>query len=407
MATRIIMPKLGMTMTEGTVVRWRKKEGERVEKGEVILEIMSEKIEYEVDAPESGVLGKVIGVEEEVYPIGAILAVIVDEGEEVPEELVKAAPAPAATPAESQVKAAPPPTRAVAGAPGERMKISPAAKKMAQEMGVDITTLAGSGPDGRIIKEDILRAAEQGAPAAGEAAPRPVSDVEVLDVIPLKGVRKVIADRMQQSWDNTPRVTEVMEADMTAAETFRRENLPGWEKGFSVRVTFNDIILKAVAVALKEYPLLNSTIVDGELRRLKEINVGVAVALEEGLIVPVIKHADSKTLVELSRESRSLAVKAREGKLTPDDVASRTFSITNLGAFGVEIFTPIVNFPDNAILGIGKITRKPVVIGEDIAVRSMVYLSLVFNHKEVDGVPAAKFLNRVKEILENPESLKS
>ncbi len=332
MATRIIMPKLGMTMTEGTVVRWRKKEGERVEKGEVILEIMSEKIEYEVDAPESGVLGKVIGVEEEVYPIGAILAVIVDEGEEVPEELVKAAPAPPATPAaaveEKGVKAAPPPTRAAAGAPGERMKISPAARKMAQEMGVDITTLAGSGPDGRIIKEDILRAAGQGAPAAGEAAPRPVSDVEVLDVIPLKGVRKVIADRMQQSWDNTPRVTEVMEADMTAAETFRRENLPGWEKGFSVRVTFNDIILKAVAVALKEYPLLNSTIVDGELRLLKEINVGVAVALEEGLIVPVIKHADRKTLVELSRESRSLAVKAREGKLTPDDVASRTFSIT-------------------------------------------------------------------------------
>jgi len=258
------------------------------------------------------------------------------------------------------------------------------------------------------VKEDILKAAEKGAPATAEPAPTPISDIEVLEVIPLKGMRKVIAERMQQSWEKTPRVTEVMEVDMTAAETFRRENLPGWEKGFSVRVTYNDFIVKAVAIALKEHPLLNSTVVDGEIRKLKEINIGVAVAVEEGLIVPVIKYAERKTLVELARESRLLADKAREKKLTPDDVAQRTFSITNLGAFGVEIFTPIVNFPDNAILGVGKINRKPVVVIEDkIEVHSMMYLSLVFNHKVVDGVPAARFLSRVKEVLEKPESLLS
>lgn len=408
MATRVIMPKLGMTMTEGTVVRWRKKEGDRVEKGEVILEIMSEKIEYEVEAPADGVLARIMGEEEEVYPIGATLAVITAEGEEVPEEFLKEAPAPrqggaAAGVERARAPAAPP--RVVTRAPGERVKVSPAARKMAQEMEVDVETLVGSGPGGRIVKEDVMRAAQEGAPAAVEAAPAPVSDIEVLDVIPLKGVRKVIAQRMQQSWDNTPRVTEVMEVDMTAAEAFRRENLPGWEKGFGVRVTFNDIIVKAVAMALVEHPLLNSTIADGEVRRLKEINIGVAVAIDEGLIVPVVQHADQKTLVELARETRDLADKAREGRLTPDDVARRTFSITNLGAFGVEVFTPIVNFPDNAILGVGKITRKPVVIEDEIAVRSVMYLSLVFNHKVVDGVPAARFLGRVKELLQDPERL--
>lgn len=406
MASKVIMPKLGLTMTEGSVVRWLKKEGEVVEKGDVILVIMSEKIEYEMEAPESGKLAKIFAKEEEVYPVGATLAVILAEGEEIPADLLKEAPVQRVVAAGDKVKAPLQPPKVVARVPGEKLKISPVARKMAEELGVDLEALEGSGPEGRIVKEDILKAAEKGASATAPA-PTPISDIEVLEVIPLKGIRKVIADRMQQSWEKTPRVTEVMEVDMTAAETFRRENLPGWEKGFSVRVTYNDFIVKAVAIALKEHPLLNSTVVDGEIRKLKEINIGVAVAVEEGLIVPVIKYAERKTLVELARESRLLSDKAREKKLTPDDVAQRTFSITNLGAFGVEIFTPIVNFPDNAILGVGKINRKPVVIEDEIEVHSMMYLSLVFNHKVVDGVPAARFLSRVKEVLEKPESLLS
>jgi pyruvate dehydrogenase E2 component (dihydrolipoamide acetyltransferase) len=387
-----------------------KKEGDRVEKDEVILVVMSEKIEYEVEAPESGNLAKIIAKEEENYPVGATLAVITAEGEEIPEDMLKEAVAPAVSAAKERVVKPPRPPRAAARVPGERLKISPVARKMAQELGVDVDALVGSGPGGRIVKEDVLKAAEGAASTVAETAPpaaTPESDMDVLEVIPLKGIRKVIADRMQQSWDNTPRVTEVMEVDMTAAEAFRKENLPGWEKGFSTRVTYNDFIVKAVALALQEHPLLNSTIVNGEVRQFKDINVGVAVAVDEGLIVPVIQRAQRKTLIDISRESRALAEKAREKKLIPDDVARRTFSITNLGAFGVEIFTPIVNFPDNAILGVGKITRKPVVVDDEVVIRSMMYLSLVFNHMVVDGVPAARFLSRVKEILENPDILLS
>jgi len=406
MATRIMMPKLGLTMTEGTVVRWMKKEGDRVEKDEVILVVMSEKIEYEMEAPESGNMAKIIAKEEENYPVGATLAVITAEGEEIPEDMLKETVAPAVSAAKKTVAEPPRPPRVAVRKPGERLKISPIARKMAQELGLDVDALVGSGPGGRIVKEDVLKAAED-ATSTAPPGTTPESDMDVLEVIPLKGVRKVIADRMQQSWENTPRVTEVMEADMTAAEAFRKENLPGWEKGFSTRVTYNDFIVKAVALALQEHPLLNSAIVDGEVRQFKDINVGVAVAVDEGLIVPVIQHAQRKTLIDLSRESRALAEKARERKLNPDDVARRTFSITNLGSFGVEIFTPIVNYPDNAILGVGKITRKPVVVDDEVAIRSMMYLSLVFNHKVVDGVPAARFLSRVKEILENPDILLS
>jgi pyruvate dehydrogenase E2 component (dihydrolipoamide acetyltransferase) len=225
----------------------------------------------------------------------------------------------------------------------------------------------------------------------------------VSSTIPLRGMRGRVAERMFQSWNTIPRVTEVMQVDMSATVAFREAMLGQWEQQYGLRISLNDMIARAVAVALRRQPRLNATLVEQEVRLHDSVNMGIAVNLDEGLIVPVIFHADQKDLGQIAREGRDLAEKARAGRLQLDEISDGTFTITNLGTAGIELFTPIINPPQVAILGVGTVQRRPVVVGDALAVRPSVYLSLVFDHRAVDGVPAANFLQELKRLLEKPQ----
>ncbi len=406
MATRIDMPQLGLTMEKGTILQWLKAEGERVEKGQPVVLIQTEKVEYEVEAPGAGTLLKILAKEGMELPVGGLMGVVGQPGEDIA-TLLAGTPAAAAPSAERRA-----PSLAVAEtvatgqqvtrAPGERVKISPVAKKLAQEHGIDIATLTASGPEGRIVREDVERAiAAQAATPAAASAPDAVAAVP--EVIPLAGIRKVIFDRMGQSSREAARVTLFADADMTEIARLRQERGTEWERRFGIKPSYSDLIHMAVAKALRQEPRINCRLDGQGVRIRKEVNLAFAIDLGEGLVAAVIKDADRKSLGDLARAARDLADRARAGKLTPDDMADGTFTVTNLGGVGVEYFTPIINPPQAGILGVGKIQEKPVVLGGGIHIRSMMTLSLVFDHRLIDGAPAAKFLTKVKELLEQPE----
>ncbi|HEX7549277.1 MAG TPA: dihydrolipoamide acetyltransferase family protein [Candidatus Methylomirabilis sp.] len=407
MATRIDMPQLGLTMETGTILQWLKAVGDTVEKGQPVVLIQTDKVEYEVESPAAGTLLKVAAQEGAELLVGSLMAVIGEAGEDV-SSLLGAAPAAAASGQSQEPRAASrdggaahpagfPEPRAASGpvrAPGERVKISPVAKKLAQEHGIDAATLIGTGPEGRIVREDVERAIAAGpAPAPQTATP---------EIVPLSGIRKVIFDRMGQSWREAARVTLFADADMTEMVRLREAKGAEWERRFGIKVSYSDLIHMAVARALREGPRINCRLDGQAVRVRKEVNLSFAVDLGEGLVVVVIKDADRKSLGDLAKAARDLAERARVGKLSPDDMADGTFTVTNLGGFGVEAFTPIINQPQAGILGIGKIMEKPVVLGGGIHIRSMLTLSLVFDHRLLDGAPAAKFLAKVKALLEQP-----
>ena len=364
LVTKVMMPRLSLTMKEGTVVQWFKKEGERVEKGEPVVEVLSDKVTYEVEAPASGVVRKILAEEGVDVPIAETLAIITAPGEELPE------------------------VEAIAEAPiekvEERILASPAAKRLAREYGVDLAQVRGTGPDGRIVEEDVRRFVEE-----AKVAPR------VREVITLTGIRKTAAERVSLSARRAPHSTITMEVDMSDAAKQREK----------FKVSYTDMLVKAVAKALTEHSVMNSTLEKDQIKIFEDVNVGVAVATEKGLVVPVIRNADKGELKEISSKLKELVEKAREGKLTREEMSGGTFTITNLGMFGVDAFTPIINPPETAILGVGRVVEKPVVVDKEIAVKPVMQLSLSFDHRVVDGVPAAQFLQKVKQILESPGSL--
>lgn len=400
MATEVTMPKLGLTMEEGTILSWGRKAGESVEKGEPLLVIQTDKVEYEVEAPASGIVLKTLANEGDVIPTGQVIALIGKAGEKAEE----AAPAPAAPKAAAAPQPAGTAPQSVSGGDG-RVFISPLARKLAQEMGVDYTKIQGSGPKGRIVKDDILRAAQAApAEAARPAAtgPAPAATEKILETIPVRGMRKVIAGRMAASWSSAPHVTEVIDVDATRIVGMREANKAVWEEVFRVTVTYNDIFVHQVARAIRRFPRVNARLNGDAIEVLADVNIGVAVNVEGGLMVPVIRDADQKDLGQIAREGQDLARRAREGGLSPDELKGSTFTVTNLGAYGIQVFTPIIDLPNCCILGIGKITETPVVVGGEIAVRDIVYLSLSFDHRVIDGAPAAEFLALLKKTLENP-----
>jgi pyruvate dehydrogenase E2 component (dihydrolipoamide acetyltransferase) len=403
MATRIDMPQLGLTMEKGTILQWLKAEGETVDKGQPVVLIQTEKVEYEVEAPAAGTLLKVVAAEGSELPVGGLMGIVGQAGENVSALLSAApaaAPAAAATPAASAAPAAaaamPPAGAAPERAPGERVKISPVAKKLAQEHGIDITVITPTGPEGRIVREDVERAI-----AAGKAAPA-AAPAAVPESIPLSGIRKVIFDRMGQSWREVARVTMFADADVTEIARLRQAKAAEWERRFGVKPSYSDLIHLAVAKALREEPRINCRLDGQAVRVRKEVNLAFAVDLGEGLVAAVIRDADRKSLGDLAKAAKDLADRARAGRLSPDDMADGTFTVSNLGGLGVEGFTPIVNQPQAGILGVGRIMEKPVVLNGGIHIRSMVTLSLVFDHRLIDGAPAAKFLAKVKALLEQP-----
>ena len=392
MAVEVVMPKFGLTMNDGIIKRFLKQPGEAVSEGEPLFEVETEKVLNEVPAPASGVLVAFLFNEEDTVDCGVVLAVIAQPGEDVQalKTRYRAAPAPAQPSAPSSASKAAP--QEVSAAPaGARRSITPIARKRAEELGVDLARVAGTGPGGRVTREDVERAAAQPPAAQAPRAQAAPGHAAESGVIPFKGIRKTIAERMMQSLHGSAQLTLTTEADVTAAADLRAH------LGREAEFTYTDLMIHAVARALRRHPRLNSQLDDGAIRLREEINIGMAVALDEGLIVPVVRHADRKTLREIAVETKDLGGRAREGKLRIEDVEGGTFTITNLGTYGVDAFTPIINPGEAAILGLGRIIERPVIYRGEIARRSMMTLSLTFDHRIVDGAPAAAFLQTVIE----------
>ncbi len=396
MATTVIMPKLGLTMTEGTIEKWLKQEGDRVEKGEPLVEIITEKINFQYESPASGILRKILHHEGEIVPVATPIAIIAEEGEAFPEfEAIKL---------EVPVKVPIPAT--VQGEIKElrkRIFASPIARKMAQEKGIDLSSLKGSGPGGRIIKMDVIQSVEKGTARAVEPTPPVTTPLEKL--IPLKGIRKIIARRMTESFQNIPHFYLSLEVEMSAVMELREKLKEEIENRVRVKLTLTDILVKGVATALKEHSIINSRIEGDQIRLLDEVNIGVAIALEDGLIVPVVRHADQKSLTEIALTLRDLTQKAKEGKLSLEEVGGGTFTLSNMGMLGIDKFNPIINPPECSILGVGRTVEKPVVQGREIKIKPMAWFNLSSDHRIVDGATAALFLNHIKKLLENPTLL--
>ena len=455
MASEIVLPQWGMEMQDGTIVRWLKREGDPVAEGEPIVEVETAKLQTELESTASGVLSRIVAQEGEIVPIRGVLCVIAQPGEELapsvspepaerqPAPGANAAPSASPEPVQSQptpgaqvvpaarrlaqqrgldlaqvpgsgpggrilltdVEAAlrpPPPPAAPApeATDGRRAPVVPAARRLARENNIDLATITGSGPQGRILIEDIEAAIA--APPTPAAAPEPAADI-----IPLTGIRGAVAARMLQSLQTTAQVTLTTEANVTDAMRLRR--------GLSRHLTEQSgggigplpVIIKAAAEALKRHPRLNAittTAADGQeqIQLLPEINIGLAVALDEGLVTPVIRQADGKSLAQLAAESRDLAARTREGRPRPEEISGGTFTITNLGANEIDAFTPIINPPQVAILGIGRVTEKPIIANGDITKGETIHLSLTFDHRALDGAPAAAYLQTLKTLLEDP-----
>lgn len=375
MVARIVMPRLSLTMKEGTVVQWFRKEGEAVQKGEPLVEILSEKVTYDMEAPESGVLRKILASEGENVPIDQAIGIITGPDEALPEAEF-ATPAPETT--LQEIKA----TKPKAPAETERILASPAAKRLAKELGVDLEQVAGTGPEGRIVEEDVKQFAQHSA-----------AKLRVREIIPLVGIRRTTAERVSLSARTAPHSTITMEVDMANAEILRQQTA----------TSYTDVLVKAVAQALKEHMYMNSTLENDQIKVFEDINVGVAVATEKGLVVPVVHNADRKALSEVAMTLKELIEKTKGDRLTIDDVIGGTFTITNLGMYGVDMFIPIINPPEAAILGVGKITQRPIVENGEIKIKPIMQLSLSYDHRIVDGAPAAQFLQKIRQILETEQ----
>lgn len=402
MVTEIIMPKLGQTMEEGVVERWVKKEGDRVEKGDILLEITTDKATLEVESYASGILRRILVQEGETVPVTQVIALIAELDEELPEIAPKLelGRQPEITAVKAEVSGEGAPASPLRSAPGERIKASPLAKKLAREKGVDLAKILGTGPGGRITKEDVLKIVE---------APHPVGTpklkVEKEKIEPLSPMRKAIAELMSESKRTIPHYYLTIEVDMTESVNRRRELLPEIEQKTGVGLSFNHILIQAVARSLKDSPGLTSRWEGGGIISEEKINVGIAVSLDEGLIVPVLKEADKKGLGEIVSETESLISRAREKKLKAEEYYGAALTISNLGMLGIENFIPIIIPPQSAILGVGAIVKKPAVVEDKLQVRHLMKLTLSIDHRVADGAEAAQFLQKLKEILEKGETV--
>jgi len=444
MPTEIILPKLGQTMEEGVIVEWLKKEGDPVARGDVLFQVESDKAVLEVESKTKGVLLKILVDKGVKVPVLTVVGLIGEPGEEIPSSTTGAASQPAKAPPSPPVEpalATAQPGRSLTSAEQSggdgRIFISPRARKLAQERGVDYTQLTGSGPGGRIIERDVLaliesqpaatplarkmaqagglplpqpmaeglrlRAADLAAPAASAPQP-PVAEAPAAEgaLTPLSGLRAIIAERMAHSAQTTAAVTLQSMVDATDLVALRERLKAALDKELGFSVGYNDLLAVIVARCLVECPYMNARLEEEGIRQLPEVNLGLAVDSERGLLVPVVHSAQRLRLKELAVRFRDLVARARAGKALPDELSGGTFTITNLGMMGVDMFTPIINLPECAILGVGRIRPEPAVVDGQVAVRQCMWLSLTFDHRLVDGAPAARFLQRLIRYIEAP-----
>jgi pyruvate dehydrogenase E2 component (dihydrolipoamide acetyltransferase) len=404
MATDVKLPRLGQGMESGTIVRWLKAEGDQVEKGEPLYEVDTDKATQEVEAEASGVLLRIAVAEGEV-PVGQTVAMIGEPGEAVSETPSEPPEAPAgAGPIEAQAEPPAPTTelRAVANGgqdqAGGRVKASPLARRIARERGIDLGAVTGTGPDGRVVAEDIERIAVAPAQAAASPAPAQSAAPGEAESTPLSSTRRTIARRLTEAWQ-VPVFELTVSADMTRAnELIARSR----ELDPDVRATVTDLIVRVCASALQRHPEVNVQFAGDAILRFPTANVGLAVAAPQGLVVPVIRSAERLSLAEVATERGRLVELARTGGLKLPDMEAGTFTISNLGMFGVEQFIAVLNPPQAAILAVGATVDRPVAVGGEIVVRPMMTVTLTVDHRAVDGAPAAEFLRSVKSFLEDP-----
>ena len=429
MATKVIMPKLSPTMEEGQISRWLKKEGDKVSMGEPLAEIDTDKATMEMQALATGVLRKILINEGQSAPLGQTIAVIGEPNEDIaallseapaaapkaePEQQKQVQEQPAPVPAPQQPKAA----AAAAGTVGDgrqpqaatsesaRLIVSPLAARMAAEAGLDLRSLQGSGPGGRIIKRDIEAALSQPKAAPAPAFPRvvepgrfPQAAASAYRDEQASEIRKTIAKRLVTSLGPVPHFFLTTEIEMDRAAEMRR-GINALDP--DLKISINDIIIKVAAAALIQHPEVNASFQEKFIRYYEHADVGVAVAIEEGLITPVVRSADQKSLSEIAAEVRELAERARSRKLKPEEYTGASFSISNLGMFGIDEFTAVINPPEGAILAIGAMAAKPVVRDNEIVIRQMMRVTMSCDHRVIDGATGAKFLQTFKKILENP-----
>ncbi len=407
MSVEVRLPQLAASMADGVISKWLKNIGEPIKRGEPLFEVESDKVTTEVESPADGVVLQISVGEGKKVDVGSVLAVI---GR--PDEAIQPGNGGAsATPAASSTSAtlATGSSVSIANPPVDKIFVTPRARKAADEYGIDIGKVKGTGPGGRILERDILAAAPPEAPAVpapAAAVVRPAQPSVLAPLagstVPLVGLRRTIADRMVRSQQTVAEVTLTAEADVAEIVKLREQVGAEWEKQYGFKVSYTEVIVKAVAKALREHPTLNSSLVDEGIRLHSDVNIGVAVAIDDGLIVPVIRNADQRSLLEIARASRDVTERARNGQLSRDDVGGGTFTVSNMGMLGVEAFTPIINWPECAILGVGRIAERAVVRDGQIVARPTMWLSLTFDHRIVDGAPAGRFLARVRQLLESP-----
>jgi len=428
LSVNVTMPKLGMTMKVGKVSKWYINEGASVDKGENLFEVETEKITNKVESPASGILFQVVVPQGTTVPVGTILAVIAQAGEQ-PERIEGLQ---AGEVVEMEAEAEKPRAAEAETGPVEKKRIlsTPSARRLAKELGVDLASVTGTGPDGKVKEADVEKFHKDGPPApkitplaaeiakqegldlseitgTGENGKITKEDVERalapaeavpqeepcrIKVIPFEGMRKVIADNMHASLQNAAQLTAFTEVDVTEMVRFRDLAREEYKRDDSVKISYNDIIVMATARALMRHPIMNSTLVGEEILVHDTVHLGIAVALSEGLIVPKLRHAEKKNLLQIAKEVRQLAQKAREGALVIEEVSDGTFTISNASMLGMDGFTPVLNPPETGILGVGRVLEKPAVYEGEIAIRHMMTLSLTFDHRGVDGAPAMTFM---------------
>lgn len=399
MAVAIIFPKLDEAMTSGKIVRWLKNEGDPVEKGEVILEIESEKTSFEIEAETSGTLSQVTAQAGDEVPIGTTIAYILQPGEKAPK---------AETPVKAEAKEAKPKAEAKAEAPkpaGEPkdIKASPLARNIAREHNVDLSLVTGTGPGGRITKEDVLKFAKEGKPTAAPAPAAAPAGAEE-ELVPLSTMREVIARRMVESFQ-TPHFYLTVEVDAQELQKTRQQLLPIIESNSGVRLTLTDLIIKVAAKALERNPAINCSYADGSMKLLKRIDIGLVTSVEGGLMVPIIRDANRKSLAEIAQARAELVQKAREKTISKEEMTGSTFTISNMGMYDIDQFSAIIQPPEAAILAVGSVVEKVVARQGEMVIRPMMSLTLSIDHRVLDGALGAQFLQTVKAYIEDPVNL--
>ena len=391
---RVVMPRLDPGMQSGRIIEWLKKEGDHVEKDVPIVRIEGEKTTFEVNAPETGVVRKVLFESGMDVEVGQTIALVGEPNEPLPIE------------AEAQVTAKPVAVQEATLSLVSRVpepSASPVARKMAREAGIDIGTIKGSGPGGRIVREDVQKAVEQmkTQPRTVAASGQEARYVPIARTIKMAGKRKATAERLSYGFHTTVPVTITMETRMEAVLEHRRD----LQKRSDEEISITAYVVKATAKALEDHQIINSSLEGDELRIYSDINIAVAINTPDGLVAPAIPRTNMKSVPEISRGIRDLSELAMQNKLTVSDLTGGTFTVTNLGGYGVDLFVPVINPPQCAILGFGRTAENPIIVERQVRAASITTLSLVFDHRIVDGVPAAQFLQRVKELLEDPKML--